>query len=114
MGQSQRYIDKAAEDFDLSLAQAQFGVEQDLAAERVLTLNATALHGWRGRNFDTLLTRWGANAELRYPVGLDDQLTWRFGAESNLFESGENDYNAANFGLQWSGPRRLSYPGCTH
>ena len=105
VGQSQRYVERGAEDFDLSLAQIQLGLERDLAAERVLTLNATALQGWRGRDFDTFLTRWGGNAELRHPVGLDDELAWRFGAESNHFEAGESDYDAAHLGLQWSGTR---------
>jgi hypothetical protein len=100
-GQAQRYTEEAAQDYDLTLLQAQLGYQRDLAAQRVLTLRSSALQGWSGQQQSRLLTRWGTAADLRQPIGLDSDLTWQLGAQHNRFSASNNDYNAGRIGVQW-------------
>ncbi|NYS60467.1 hypothetical protein [Vreelandella salicampi] len=101
-GQAQRYTEEAAQDYDLTLAQAQVGYQRDLEAQRVLTLRGSALQGWSGQQQSRLLTRWGTAADLRQPIGLDSELTWQLGAQHNRFSASNNDYNAGRIGVQWN------------
>jgi tetratricopeptide (TPR) repeat protein len=102
IAQSQRYVEKAARDFDLTLGQLQLGLERQLAPERQLTVTATTLRAWQGPGLDNLLTRWGGEVSLRHPFGVDDTLTWRLGGNINRFEAGDNDYDTARLGVRWS------------
>lgn len=102
IGQAQRYTEEAAQDYDLTLAQAQVGYQRDLAAQRVLTLRGSALQGWSGQQQSRLLTRWGAAADLRHPIGLDSELTWQLGAQHNRFSTSNNDYDTSRIGVQWN------------
>ncbi|MYL24976.1 hypothetical protein GLV89_14445 [Halomonas alkaliantarctica] len=101
-GQAQRYTEEAAQDYDLTLAQAQVGYQRDLAAQHVLTLRGSALQGWSGRSQSRLLTRWGTAADLRQPIGLDSELTWQLGAQHNRFSASNNNYDAGRMGIQWA------------
>lgn len=105
VAQSQQYVTSAAEDYDLTIGQVQAGLERDLAPERVLTLSTTAMRAWQGRGLDNLLSRWGGEATLRHPIGLDDTLTWRLGGSVSRFERQRDDYDAARFGIGWRAQR---------
>lgn len=99
-GQAQRYTQEAAQDFDLTLGQAQLGYQRDLEAQRIFTLRGSMLQGFSGRHQNHLLTRWGAHAELSQPLGLNSELTWQLGAQHNRFSSRRNRYDAGIAGLQ--------------
>lgn len=101
-GQAQRYTEASAQDYDLTIVQAQGGYQRDLDAQRVLTLRGSLLQGWNGRELDRLLTRWGISSDLQHPVGLDSELTWQLGAQHNRFSTSDNDYDAGRMGIQWA------------
>ncbi|AMD01037.1 tetratricopeptide repeat protein [Halomonas chromatireducens] len=100
VGQAQRYTQEAAQDYDLTLAQAQLGYQRDLAHQRVFTLRGSALQGWSGRNQDRLLPRWGSHAELSQPIGLDSELRWQLGAQHNRYSEARNDHDTGLLGIQ--------------
>ncbi|WP_346796568.1 hypothetical protein R5M92_13895 [Halomonas sp. Bachu 37] len=100
VGQSQRYTQEDAQDYDLTIAQAQLGYQRDLNAQRVFTLRGSALQGWSGRSQSRLLTRWGSEVDLRHPIGSDSELTWRLGAQHNRFSAANNNYDAGRLGVQ--------------
>ncbi|RUR57286.1 tetratricopeptide repeat protein [Vreelandella populi] len=99
-GQAQRYTEEVAQDYDLTLAQTQLGYQRDLAAQRTLTLNGSALQGWSGRSQSRLLTRWESSVDLRHPIGVDSELTWQLNAQHNRFSSTNNNYDAGRLGVQ--------------
>ncbi|PAU78950.1 hypothetical protein [Halomonas salipaludis] len=100
VGQAQRYSREAAQDYDLTLAQAELGYQRDLAQQRVFTLRGAALQGWSGRSQDRLLTRWGSRAELSQPIGLDSELTWQLGVQHNRYSDARNDHDTGLLGIQ--------------
>ncbi|WP_447555784.1 tetratricopeptide repeat protein [Vreelandella sp. EE22] len=99
-GQAQRYTKESAQEYDLTLAQAQLGYQRDLAPQRTVTLKGSALLGWSGNNQHHLLTRWGSGVDLSHPIGLDSDLTWQLDAQHNRFNAADNDYDAASLGVQ--------------
>nr|WP_290698251.1 hypothetical protein [Halomonas sp. UBA3074] len=99
-GQAQRYTEMTAQDYDLTLVQAQFGYQRDLASQRTVTLNGSALQGWSGPSQSRLLTRWGSGVDLRHPIGLDSELTWQFDAQHNRFSAANNNYDSGRLGVQ--------------
>ncbi|MGQ7263021.1 tetratricopeptide repeat protein [Vreelandella sp. V005] len=99
-GQAQRYTEVAAQDYDLTLAQAQLGYQRDLAAQRTIMLKGSALQGWSGPSQSRLLTRWGSGVDLRHPIGLDSELTWQLDAQHNRFSAANNNYDSGRLGVQ--------------
>lgn len=99
-GQAQRYTEVAAQDYDLTLAQAQLGYQRDLASQRTVTLNGSALQGWSGPSQSRLLTRWGSGMDLRHPFGLNSELTWQLDAQHNRFSTANNNYDSGRLGVQ--------------
>lgn len=99
-GQAQRYTEVAAQDYDLTLAQAQLGYQRDLAAQRTIMLKGSALQGWSGPSQRRLLTRWGSGVDLRHPIGLDSELTWQLDAQHNRFSAANNNYDSGRLGVQ--------------
>ncbi|MGS2742363.1 outer membrane beta-barrel protein [Halomonas sp. LS-001] len=99
-GQAQRYQDDAAQDFDLSLLNAQLGYQQDIEAQRSVTYRASLLQAWSGQPQDHLLTRWGGEVAYRHPASSNSTLDWQLGIEDNAFDTSRNDYVSGRLGLQ--------------
>lgn len=99
-GQAQRYTEMTAQDYDLTLIQAQLGYQRDLASQRTVMLKSSALQGWSGRSQNHLLTRWGSGVDLRHPFGLGSELTWQLDAQHNRFSAANNNYDMGRLGVQ--------------
>ena len=104
LGQSQRYSEEAAQEYDLTLAQAKLAYQRTLAPKRVWTLHSNVLQGWSGREQSHLLARYGVGSELQQPLGVDSQLRWQLDIQDNHFSADNNDYTSGRVGAELTTP----------